>query len=357
MDCENNDFNKDTNKLKNKRPSASLNFAVTNARSLVPKCESLIDYFRDLDLALAIVCETWFHKGDTLENFQTKLRSEENICFLNRMRRKTGRNNPGGGVSIAYNESKVVLADFPITRGKYEIICAKGKIKGNTRLLFVIGAYLPPKLKAADHHECLELIGETILRIKTEFKNPYIILGGDFNGKDIQEAIGDYPDMEEADGGATRGASCLDLCATNFHNEIRSVTNHPPLTSEEGTPSDHRLVAFVCDLKHTHHFEWIHFSSRQVTDSAREEYDRRIRAFDWDKLDCTTDDIVNQLHHHIQTITNECFPLKSHKVRSTDDLWIDEETRKMIERRKDLFSNKGRESNDWRQVKLSLIHI
>ena len=337
--------------MKNKRPPASLNFAVTNARSLVPKCGSLIDYFCDLELTLAIICETWFHKSDTLESFQTKLKAEENICFLNKMRKKTGKNNPGGGVSIAYNESKVALTEFPITRGKYEIVCAKGKIKGNTRLLFVIGAYLPPKLKAAEHHECLELIGEAILRIKTEFRNPYIILGGDFNGKDIHEAIGDYPDIEESDGGATRGDSRLDLCATNFPSEIRSVTNHPPLTSEEGTPSDHRLIGFVCDLKHTNHFEWVRFSSRKITDAAREEYDKRMRDFRWDMLEGTPDDIANQLHHHIQSITNDCFPLKNHKVRSTDDPWIDEETRKMIERRKDLFSNKGRESTDWRQVK------
>ena len=120
-----------------------LNFALTNVHLLMPKYDSLTDYFEELDLSFAIESEMWFCNCDSLEDSLLQLESEHGISFMNRMRKKTGRNNPGGGIYIAFKSSKIAIKEHPITGAANELICAKGKIHGNTRHLFVIGAYYP----------------------------------------------------------------------------------------------------------------------------------------------------------------------------------------------------------------------
>ena len=278
------------------------------------------------------------------------MKFEHGIEFVNKMRAKKGHNNPGGGVSIAYNPERLTLTEYPITRGQHELVCAKGKIKGNTRPLFILGIYLSPKLKAAQYHECLSLVSDAIMRIKTEHNNPYVIVGGDLNGKEISEAIGDFPDMETTEAGATRGAASLDISATNFKPELSAVVNHPPLSTEDDmSHSDHRFVVFNYLMKHTHHFTWIRYKARKVTEKAMKEYDTSIERIKWDGLCGTADCLADTLNEIIGTEMDKHFPMKSYKVRSTDDPWIDEETRDMINRRKGTCSSKGRN--------LSLIHI
>ena len=71
-------------------------------------------------------------------------------------------------------------------------------------------------LRDKSYHELLTCISDIILKIKTEVSNPYIVLAGDFNKKKIDEAIGDYPDMDIVTSGATRGNAVLDEVATSF---------------------------------------------------------------------------------------------------------------------------------------------
>ena len=52
----------------NKAPiSTPINIVNTNARSLCPKIESLIDCYKALDVTLGIVTETWLADGASLD--------------------------------------------------------------------------------------------------------------------------------------------------------------------------------------------------------------------------------------------------------------------------------------------------
>ena len=103
----------------------------------------------------------------------------------------------------------------------------------NTRPFFIIAVYIPPKMLAKNYHECFELISEAILKIKTECKDPYIVIGGDLNRRDIAEAIGDYPDIQILDSPATRNDTRLDVAAASFHSEVLSAESYPPLITTE----------------------------------------------------------------------------------------------------------------------------
>ena len=219
--------------------------------------------------------------------------------------------------------------------------------------MFVIAIYIPPKMKVAEVRECNGLVADLLLRIKTETKNPYIILGGDFNHAQIGDVIGDYPDLTQIQCGPTRQAAGLDRLASNIGEEVTEVRNNPPLESEAGATSDHRFITCYCDLRHRHEFEWRTQTYRKITDERIEKYDQAIGQIEWDQVfkhASTLDQKTEAMHNKITTIVTDCFPLITNRIRSTDDPWIDEETRKALKRRKGIFYDQLR-SDDWKKVK------
>ena len=50
-----------------KQMSTLINVTNTNARSLCPKIDSLIDCFEEMDATIGIITETWLADGETLE--------------------------------------------------------------------------------------------------------------------------------------------------------------------------------------------------------------------------------------------------------------------------------------------------
>ena len=181
---------------------------------------SLKDYFTNLELSLAVISETWFHQGEKLDKLLLDAEQGMGLSMILKNRKKTGRANPGGGVGIVFDKQRVTLKEYPIKRGRFEIVAASGKIKNNSRPLYVIAVYLSTKLRASSYHACLSLVSDAILKIKNESSSPYIILAGDFNRKDIHEAIGDYVDISVAQAGPTREGAYLDLAATNMNEEL-----------------------------------------------------------------------------------------------------------------------------------------
>ena len=51
-------------------------------------------------------------------------------------------------------------------------------------MIVIIGAYIPPKYRAAQNVAVLDKISEVTSQAKTRFKNPLILTGGDYNNRD-----------------------------------------------------------------------------------------------------------------------------------------------------------------------------
>ena len=271
--------------------------------------------------AFAIITETWFHKGVEMDELKARLKNSYGLQSFDCMRRKSGANNPGGGVSIIYDPRKIRLKEFSLKRKGHEIIGAVGKIPNNTRKIYILGTYISPRLKAEKFHECLGLLNDTILKIKTESPNPYIVVGGDMNKRDLGEAIDDYADMEIITTAATRSAATLDICATNFNSELVEATNHLPLESEVGA-SDHRYLTYRFAMKHKHEFHWKYIKVRKITEEKEAAFMREVGNISWeDALPSTFDEdkTTETLHKILYEVSERHFPTKWTKVRSTDD--------------------------------------
>ena len=111
--------------------------------------------------------------------------------------------------------------------------------------------YIPPDSVAAEYHAALSLVNQEILKIKTDLNDPYLIIGGDLNGRDLGEAIGDYEDIEILPSPPTRNGRRLDLISANFQSECLPIKAIPPRQNDDGIESDLSTLFIEAELTHT----------------------------------------------------------------------------------------------------------
>ena len=102
-----------------------------------------------------------------------------------------------------------------------------------SRRLVVVGIYILPRCKAPQIHDALDKLSNVIRKAKDTFDDPIIVVGGDFNRTNEQEAIGDFPDMTVVSSSPTRLTSVLDKLLTNYEEQIFNSYICPPLTTND----------------------------------------------------------------------------------------------------------------------------
>ena len=70
--------------------------------------------------------------------------------------------------------------------------------------MVVFGIYIPPSTRAKNSDRALDLLSDAIAQAKSDFADPMIFVGGDFNKRDLNKATDPYPDINLYDVPATR---------------------------------------------------------------------------------------------------------------------------------------------------------
>ena len=246
----------------------------------------------------------------------------------------------------------MLLKERNIRRAKSEIVCATGKIPGYKRIIAVIGVYIPPRARAPQYHNTMQQINEVISNLKTEFRDPVIICGGDFNRRPIDEAIGDFPDMGIDNASPTRGNALLDIVATNLGEQITNIENRDPLSAPDGRKSDHDSVLLEAEIDVSDRFEWKIFYTRPQTPWGKKKFDTWMRDYCWDWLGDIegVDEVTEAFISTLDTKFNECFPRIRNKSKNTDDPWITPLIRDKIDDRKKTYRREKR-SDAWKDQK------
>ena len=131
----------------------------TNARSLCPKVNSLIDCLGELEASVAVVTETWLSEGAGLEDDVVDFEEGTGYGMLNLCRKPGRRGVSHGGVSVIYRKSDCELRRIPMqNRGNFEVLPTVGTLRGYARKVVVIGCYSPPNYVTARAKECLDHI-------------------------------------------------------------------------------------------------------------------------------------------------------------------------------------------------------
>jgi hypothetical protein len=312
---------------------------------------SLVDNFSNLDLSFAIVTESWLKPGSRLNDYIIDLEAGLNLKIIHISRKTKNGRNAGGGVALIYKPSKCQLNEYRIRRGKAEIVCATGKLTGSTRKLVVIGVYLPPKMTANQTKEALENVCLAVLKVKEEFQNPYIVIGGDFNGRNFEDSISDYPDLSVLITGPTRGSATLDKVACNMIEEVVNIMVREPLCTEEGSFSDHKTIFVHASLIHEHKFRVRKIEVRKRSARGDDVFKERIISQDWTAVTnkSAPNEMVKCLNDTLRVIMDESYPKVKITVKDTDPPWITLAIRRKVKKKKKVFLKQGR-SDKWKAL-------
>ena len=218
-----------------------------------------------------MITETWIQN-----NRETTARIGNLLdgSHIELIRRDRGRR--GGGVAIVYDTRKAKLKKYSIQNNIYEIVCATGKINNNSRKVAVLAVYLPPKQTAAVTREIETCLADCILRLKTELGDPMIVVAGDLNRKNIDQAFEESHDIKKHNPIPTRGNAALDIVYSNLSNHTESSL--PPLSSDQGPKSDHNVLLVKSEEHHLHRFEKKTIRHRKYTDAGRKHFRQLIVA-------------------------------------------------------------------------------
>ena len=330
----------------NKAKYNEICFSLSDARSLANKMDSLVDMFREKDLHFALINETWFQNNKQMKRELQDIECAEKIDFIckNRGRR-------GGGVAIAFDSALASFKPMAIAGNKFELVGAVGRTKTNMRKCVVFSLYIPPKQTVATTQALFSCLGDAIEQAKQDYDDPYIIIGGDTNRRDIGPAIEDFPDIQITPTGPTRGTATLDIVATNLGSDLQTETFYALETANSATQSDHLTIIGKARMQNLHIYTTSTHQVRKYTSEAEEAFGKDLIAIDWTAMQAETPtQSADKLTFILNYLYNKHFPLKDIMSRSCDPPWFTKRIKRSIRNRKREYARSGRSAR-WKKKK------
>ena len=327
-------------------------FLLANARSLSSKINSLLDAFGSLQLHCAAITETWFGGGRKINESIMDIEGATGIRIIHNCGDGRRKGNLGGGVAFAFNTNTCNFKRKALMprAGKFEILGIVGYVGKIPRRVVSFVVYIPPNTKAADLSEMREAQSEEIAAARISYKRPLIIVGGDFNRRDISSCLGDTEPIKSILTGPTRGESTLDVVYTNFGGQVRESEVVPALQAENGTASDHRCVFIRAAFPPTKPFEWVVKYTHRRSKRADEAFCRNMASADWSSVReaVGVDAKAEALEATIARLTSKHFPLIRTRRRTNEAPWITHRIRRMWKRKCRIYKKRGRDETWWR---------
>ena len=350
-------LNNEITPVKEKGQYIEFTFINTNARSLCPKINSLIDTIDELDAFFAVVTETWISDGATQGEDKQDLLLGAGLSLICRNRPPDQRGVSYGGVGLFFKEDQCNFKELRLDNpGNFEILPAIGTVPGLSRKVALLACYVPPNYTVARGTACLNYIEELVIELKRRLKEPIVIITGDFNQWDIAQALQEFRDIKETCAGTTRGTRAIDRMFSNLDNVVESGTLDPLQT--DGSPgnlreSDTRIFYLTASIRRKDRYKWLSYSYRYNNEESSKLFDEWLARKDWAALLQTpTSDFKAELYQkEINWAIVAFFPLKTTKRRSTDPPWINGTVKKLVKGRKRMFKRTGGRTGEWKEVK------
>ena len=318
--------------------------ALLNCRSVKPKLVFLAEGFKINNLSLALLNETWLYKSDPqAKKLLLDQKNKHGIEFL-----RKDRDSRGGGVAVAYNSKLICLKKLKLNamRGQrqFEIVAARGKIKGYKTEIMVFSCYLPPKLNRAQSTEFFDVLTDCISKAKTTSEG-WLLVGADWNNRSLVTILDLFPDIQPLSTAPTRKDKTLDIICSNFNKYVKSMAVCSPLEGESGQLSDHKIVLFDALLPRPRAFTWETHEYLQVTEDGKKKFIESFNVTDWSELHRAWPDhnkMTEIFHRRLDELVDSCFCWKRVRRKSTNKPWISDALRARIKRRKAVFGEEGR---------------
>lgn len=325
---------------------------------MCPKIRSLLTAIEELDATLTVVTETWLADGQGLEDDKQDLFLGAGISMMCKNRNRNDRGLVHGGVAVLYNEQICNFSRIDFKNEEdFEILAAAGKMPGLQRKIIVVACYIPPGYNVPRANRCLETISGIVIEAKRSYKDPYIIVTGDFNQWDLETALEEFRDLVECSAGPTRGNRVIDRTFTNLENITEKAVLQPLQTDEDNGPirhSDHGLFYLTSRLDRRAKYKWLKYSYRYNNEESRKKFGAWITFKDWrNVLEADgSDNKAEIFQKELLWAVEEFFPLITMKRRDTDPPWINAAVKKLIRGRKRIYKNNDNKKNEeWKILK------
>ena len=335
-------------------PDKKLILINTNARSLCPKINSLIDCLTELEASIGVITETWLREGDGLTDDEDDFEAGTGYGMVNLCRKPGSRGVSHGGVSVVFRKIDCDLRRIPMeNRGNFEVLPTVGSIRGYSRKIVVVGCYIPPNYPVQRAQACLDHITDVVLESRRKYSDPFIVVAGDFNQWDIGHALRDYADITEEAVGPTRGSRCIDRVFTNFVGHVRARGTLPPLESDCGSKKRDHLIAFVeASLPKKEAYKVLKYTYRYYNEDSAKKFTAWAVGQDWEEVLCAvgSNAKAEAYQRMIEGAMDSYFPTITTVRKSTDPPWVNGAVKKRVKQRRSIYRKEGRSSR-WRRMK------
>ena len=157
----------------------------------------------------------------------TSYRPQELPCYAETAPPAGGLSH--GGVAIGYRASEMLLKEVSWPNPEeFEVICAAGSLRGHSKKVFILAAYMPPRRCCPARSGLSGAYPRYGPDGKNEVRKPLIVVAGDFNQWDIGDVLSHYVDIEEVRAGPTRGTRAIDRVFVNFPRACLLYTSPSP---------------------------------------------------------------------------------------------------------------------------------
>ena len=213
----------------------------TKARSLGPKLESLIDVMNEIDSRIAVITETWFQDGEKLENEKQDLKLGSSLAMITKNRRPLNNGVAYGGVVVIWRDTSYDFKEFHVQGvSSFKILACATSVPGYTRKLVMIACYIPQSYNKKCGNEAMEAVADAVEEAKRRFKDPFVLVTGDFNQWRVDEALDNFADIGEVAVGNTRGNRSIDRVFCNMRRSVIEAGTLERLETEETADQDAR---------------------------------------------------------------------------------------------------------------------
>ena len=270
--------------------------------------------------------------------------------------RKSSGGQAYGGVAIIYNEQLCNFKELPFDNpDSYELLAVVGTMPGLQRKIITIACYVPPNYITNRANKCLERVAGIVVDVKRIYKDPYIIISGDFNQWDIALALEEFSDLHETSAGPTRGTRTIDRTFSSLENVTEKAVL-PPLHTDGAAAvrySDHGLFYLTALIDRKKKYRWPKYSYRYNNPVSRKKFGEWLVMKDWTAvLQATTSDTKADLfQNELQWAVESFFPLVTVKRRDIDPPWINSNVKKIIKARKRVYRIDEKRNTEWKTLK------
>lgn len=321
----------------NNKKCTKFNVVNTNARSIGPKKNSLIDCMEEQDITLALVTETWLQTGELLEQELRDVADEHNLGVITENRPTMAANGRQyGGVALVFDKRNASFKKYDIVNPEqYEVLACVGTVKGVKGKIFCLTCYMPPNLLAQRAADNIDYLVDLIAEAKRDFKDCTLVLGGDFNGWRAERVAEEHGDLTEVIHGPTRAGRAIDRTFVNYARSIDESGTLGPLEDETGGKSDHKIAytyaIFRSEKPKTITYTYRYFSRRGATN-----FQRGIANQNWGGVlrEETSTGKAEALSALLQGAMDVFFPFKTTTRKETDPPWINWAVRSSVKKRR-----------------------